>query len=80
MSMQSIITNQILKSAAGAAMFCGRCETSLDYRRCVLVEDTKRGRSAVVCASCFKAVEHLKDEEMIAQNGIEITRGSEVEG
>ena len=79
MSMQSIVTNQILKHAAGTAMFCGLCNSSLDYKRCVLIEDTKCNRSTVICASCFKTVEPRFDADMIAKNGIEITKGSEVD-
>ena len=78
MSMQSIITNQILKHAAGTKMFCGLCNTSLDFKRCVLIEDTKRGRSTVICASCFKTVEPRFDADMIEKNPIEITKGMEV--
>ena len=79
MSMQSIITNQLLKHAAGTKMFCALCNTSLDYKRCVLVEDTKRNRASVICASCFKTVEPRFDADMIAKNPIEITKGSEVD-
>jgi hypothetical protein len=76
--MQSIVTNQILKHAAGTAMFCGLCNTSLDYKRCVLIEDTKCSRSTVICASCFKTVEPLQDAAMMEKNGIELTKGMEV--
>mgnify|MGYP003112833544 CR=1 FL=1 len=78
MTIQSIVSNEILKHAAGTAIFCGLCNTILDYKRCALIEDTKRGRSTVICASCFKTCEPLQDAAKIEKNGIEITKGSEL--
>ena len=78
MTIQSIVSNEILKHAAGTAIFCGLCNTILDYKRCALIEDTQHGRSSVICASCFKTCESRFDAVKIEEGGIEITKGSEL--
>lgn len=59
MSMQTIVNNNLLKHAAGHAIFCPQCQAILDWKRTVLLTVRFNGKekSFTRCLGCWKLEE-----------------------
>lgn len=52
--MQSVINRNLLKHAAGTAIFCPKCESLLDWRTTAIV--SLGPNSSTVCTKCLDAL------------------------
>lgn len=73
-SLRGEMTKNLLKWAAGSSIFCKGCERTMDWRRTVILETSKR--TVVRCSKCFEATYR----PMLVQageraNAIEVTDG-----
>ncbi len=53
--LEKIMTQNLLKYAAGRQIFCQTCRTVLDWRETVLLERQNGSTAAIVCSSCYDA-------------------------
>jgi len=69
MNMQSIVNNNLLKHAAGTAIFCPQCQSIMDWKRTVLLTlrfESGKEKSYVCCSSCWKTSK--AEVEQVAKN------------
>lgn len=52
--MQSVINRNLLKHAAGTALFCPKCENLLDWRTTAII--SLGPNSSTVCTKCLDAL------------------------
>jgi uncharacterized Zn finger protein len=64
-TMQSVVNRNLLKHAAGTAMFCPQCSTCMDFRRTVLV--TSGSATLTMCASCWDRAKELIKPDVLAR-------------
>ncbi len=74
--MQKTVTRNLLKFAAGTAMWCKYCDRILDARRAVLVSASESAGSSplmerVMCATCFD--KHAMRLAQLAQDRPDVT-------
>lgn len=79
--LKRTVTRNLLKFAAGNAIFCPSCQTVMDWKRTAIIEVNKDGKTLVSktqCCKCLdKALERYK--AVVADHGatLEITDGRE---
>ena len=51
--LQLTVARNLVKYAAGRAMFCPKCETVLDAPTTVYADDGDGGHTLILCATCW---------------------------
>lgn len=73
MTIERTINRNLLKHAAGTAMFCPTCERCLDYRKTVIISMGPRER--VVCSTCFDKLCYDLGPKLLENRAINILDG-----
>lgn len=80
MGVRDTVKRNLLKHAAGSAMFCPipSCGTVLDWRSSLLIDSPKHGLS-ILCGACWSRLPEETRDKVRAEEGLELIAGPRID-